>query len=97
LDRDRIVQLFCRKLNPPVQKTLYFENEGDLNRSGTGTAKPTDSAALKNWLFWFDLIRYGLQAPWQEAGRPHRRTTSHQLRLAQTDSTAIAGVRLSPY
>jgi hypothetical protein len=28
---------------------------------------------LKNWLFWFDLIRYGLQAL---AGRPHRRTTS---------------------
>jgi hypothetical protein len=51
LVRDRIVQLFCRKLNPPVQKTSYFENEGDLKFSGT--AKPTDSAALKNWLFFF--------------------------------------------
>jgi hypothetical protein len=70
LVRDRIVQLFCRKLNPPVQKTSYFENEGDLNRSGK--AKPTDSAALKNWLFWFDLIRYGLQAL---AGRRQGRTT----------------------
>jgi hypothetical protein len=60
LVRDRIVPLFCRKLNPPVQKTLYFENEGDLNRSEK--AKPTDSPALKTRLFWFDLIRYGLQA-----------------------------------
>jgi hypothetical protein len=50
---------------------LYFEKEGDLNRSEK--AKPTASPALKNRLFWFDLIRYGLQAL---AGRPHRRTTS---------------------
>jgi hypothetical protein len=70
LGSDRIVQLFCRKLNPPVLKTLYFQNEGDLKFSGT--AKPTDSAALKNWLFWFFLIRYGLQAL---AGRRQRRTT----------------------
>jgi hypothetical protein len=68
LVRDRIVQLFCRKSNPPVQKTLYIENEGDLKFSGT--AKPTASPALKNWLFWFFLIRYGLHEMackhWQE-------------------------------
>jgi hypothetical protein len=49
---------------------LYFQSESHLNRSGT--AKPTDSPGLKNWLFWFDLIRCGLQAL---AGRRQRRTT----------------------
>jgi hypothetical protein len=47
-----------------------IENEANLNRSAT--AKPTVSPGLKNRLFWFDLIRYGLQA---QAGRRHRRTT----------------------
>jgi hypothetical protein len=70
LVRDRIVPLFCRKLNPGIRKQLNFEKEGDLNRSEK--AKPTDSPALKNRLFWFDLIRYGLQAL---AGRRQRRTT----------------------
>jgi hypothetical protein len=58
------VQLFCRKLDPPVQKTSYFENEGDLKFSGT--AKPTDSAALKNWLFLF-IFLFGMACKhWQE-------------------------------
>jgi hypothetical protein len=41
-----------------IWKSLYFEKEAHLNRSAT--AKPTASPALKNRLFWFDLIRYGL-------------------------------------
>jgi hypothetical protein len=58
----------------------------DLNRSAT--AKPTASPALKNWLFWFDLIRYGLQAlavtqslvtgSWQKGGARDRGTQHHQ-------------------
>jgi hypothetical protein len=49
---------------------LNFENEGDLKFPGT--AKPTDSPGLKNWLFYLFFIRYGLQAL---AGRRQRRTT----------------------
>jgi hypothetical protein len=32
LVRDGIVQLFCPKSNPPVQRALYFEKKGDLKK-----------------------------------------------------------------
>ena len=57
--------------DPKYKAVKKNENEADLNRSAT--AKPAASAGLKNRLFSFDVIRYGLQAP---AGRRHRRTTS---------------------
>jgi hypothetical protein len=69
---------FLSQIESSGTKTLYFEKEGDLNRSAT--AKPTASAGLKNWLFWFDLIRY-----MASTGRATPET-HHQARLAQTDS-----------
>jgi hypothetical protein len=79
---------FCANRIRQIQNQLNFENESHLNRSEK--AKPTASAALKNWLFWFDLIRYGLQAL---AGRRATPETHHQARLAQTETDSRRGAR----
>jgi hypothetical protein len=60
----------CRFLSQSNPPDMYIQNRYKFKRQGA--AKPTASAGLKNRLFWFDLIRYGLQAL---AGRRHRRTT----------------------
>jgi hypothetical protein len=51
------------------EQRSQIQNRSDLNRSGK--AKP-ETRGLGFFGFWFDLIRYGLQAL---AGRRHRRTT----------------------
>jgi hypothetical protein len=73
----------CTKRSRQILKRLNLDNESHLNRSEK--AKPTASPGLKTRLFWFDLIRGGLQA--LAAGRPTPQTHHHRVaRLAQTDS-----------
>jgi hypothetical protein len=78
-ERDGIVHLFCPKSNPPVQKALYFEKKGDLKKNGT--AKPTASPALRNWLSCFFFNSVWLASTGMATPEMH-----HQARLAQTGS-----------